>query len=102
MLYGAVALASLWFFARLFYRFKESRKIDQAPVDADSVGTGRYRMWFGTDPSRRLGNAYERAREGDPTDLEEIGNGLVCEDRFARRAVGAELRVRSEVFVRLA
>jgi hypothetical protein len=75
LVYCGIGLASLWCASRIFYGLKESADLDKAAPDADSLGQGGafgLRVGFGEEQGRRLVNAYDRARAGDPTELTRI------------------------------
>jgi hypothetical protein len=83
-LYGVAFIASSLLFARLFYGFRASRILDKELVspDSDWNPTG----YIGNDidkPGLELQRAYEKAQQGDASDLKQLAreeqSGQPCE-----------------------
>ena len=74
-LYVFAAIGGLWFFTRMFYGFSAAERLDQAPVDKDSVGVrgiGGFGIDWAGRPIGRLNRAYENWRVGAKTEFEKL------------------------------
>jgi hypothetical protein len=67
--YVVGGLAALSFLARVFYGFKAAVELDAEPVAPGSAGSAR-RALFGQGANDRLVDAYNKLREGDPSEFE--------------------------------